>query len=118
MPSLDMLGAYDFTNEEIKKRIGSGPGNYALGYKKNQQSFVVLYIGRSDDNLRQRLLQHIENPIDNRITHYKYRAASSPQEAFYRECSNYHEFDLEHNINHPAKPHGASWKCPHNDCKE
>ena len=54
MLSLDMRGPFDFTSEKIDEYVPkTSPGNYALGYTKEDGSFIPQYVGRSDTNINQ-----------------------------------------------------------------
>ncbi len=112
MPSLNMNGPYVFTSEEIDKQITrTQAGNYALGHI--DKGFVVKYVGRSDTNVNDRLKKHLSEPY----THFKFSYATSPKDAFEKECKNYHDFGgdegkLDNEI-HPDIPSNSKhWKCP------
>jgi len=100
--------AFSFPKETI--------GNYALGEIDNAGDFIVGYVGRSDTNLRERLMTHHED----RYSHFKFSYAKSPQEAFEKECRNFHDFGgaevLDNDI-HPAVPAGTKLSCPVPGCE-
>lgn len=110
MASLDMHGPYNLTNEEIDKQVTRiSPGNYALGYSKDN-SFYVSYVGRSDADVNDRLKDWV-----GRYNQFKYSYASSPKNAFEKECHNYHDFGESEKLDnkvHPQRPTNTSWKCP------
>ena len=110
MPSLDMNGPYELTNEKIDQTITrTTPGNYALGYVR-ELTFYVLYVGRSDDDVNARLKQWVGH---SRYTHFMFSYARSSRDAFEKECKNYHDFDVPpDNKEHPKRPNGTDWKCP------
>jgi hypothetical protein len=123
MGSLNMNGPYDFNKDSIDINITKiSGGNYALGlvdmYTNN---FHVTYLGRSDSNVKDRLIQklneakNISSKYITKNTSFKYSYATSPKEAFEKECSNYHAFvrskKLTSNV-HPKKSEDADWKCP------
>lgn len=116
MASLNMNGPYHFTEEDILNEVTQiKPGNYALGYlKKNSDEkdvFIVQYVGRSDSDVAERILQHLGEPYK----HFKYSYATSPRAAFLQECQNYHDFGEKEKLKnkiHPDKPAGTNWKCP------
>ena len=111
MPSLNMDGPYVFTREEIDKRVTRIQcGNYALGkINKDNGNFIVCYVGRADYDLNDRLKQHVGEPY----THFKYSYATSPKDAFEKECNNYHDWKNLHNKIHPDRPSDSkNWKCP------
>jgi hypothetical protein len=111
-PSLGMNGSYEFSSEEIDARISkTSAGNYALGYI-DENNFIVRYVGRSDSDVNHRLKSHIgKHPM---CTHFKYFYASSPKDAYEKECQNWHDFNPHENKIHPDQPSNNSkkWKCP------
>ena len=109
MASLNMQGPYKFDAETIKTQSDEGKiGNYALGHLNNEGGFIPKYIGRSDSDLRQELL----NRLDKNHPKFMFSYAPSAKEAFKKECQNYHDFEnqLENKI-HPAGPEGTDLKC-------
>lgn len=119
MASLDMEGPYDFTEEKIDEIVTEkSAGNYALGRmkkdkktKKETKTFLVSYVGRSDDDVNNRLKEHLEEKYKK----FKYSYATSPKEAFKKECKNYHDFNPPDNKKHPDRPDNTDWKCPYCD---
>lgn len=117
MKTLDMDGPFSLTNEEIDRRIASGkPGNYAYGRKDEEGAFLVQYVGRSDTDLNDR----IKHGIKDGYKLFKFSYASTPKEAYEKECRNYHDFGGDrgklHNEIHPAKPERRLFlSCPHCD---
>jgi len=104
MASSEMYGPYELTNEKIDLVVTrKSPGKYALG----RSPFSVLYVGRADDDLNARLKQWV-----NKYTHFKFTYATSPKDAFEKECKNYHNFKPTDNKVHPDRPDGTDWKCP------
>jgi hypothetical protein len=82
------------------------PGVYEL----TDRMQVVRYAGRSDTNLRTRLLSH----VGEGYYHFYAEYASSPKAAFERECQLYHYYYKQlYNVSHPARPEGTLWKCPY-----
>lgn len=112
MATLNMDGPYTFDPYTINQKVTKkSAGNYALGYKKDDGTFIVCYVGRSDSDLNSRLhTQLIEHPHKM----FKFSYAKSSIEAFAKECQNYHDFggsnSLENEI-HPDKPY-AICNCP------
>jgi len=108
MPSLGLQGPFALNEESIDKTVDqTSPGNYALGDRNQSGTFLVDYVGRSDNNLNGRLKQHVgENLL------FKADYASSPKTAFEKECNNYHDFTPPRNKNHPARPANSGWSCP------
>ncbi|TEU05248.1 hypothetical protein E3I90_04610 [Candidatus Bathyarchaeota archaeon] len=112
MASLGMEGPYAFTSAKIDEVVTrKSPGNYALGYTKDDGTFIVQYVGRSDVDVKQELKAR----LDSKYKKFKYSYATSPKAAFEKECRNFHDFggsEKLHNKNHPDRPSGISWKCP------
>jgi hypothetical protein len=123
MGSLNMNGPYDFNNDSIDSNVTKASvGNYALGnVDKETDNFHVTYVGRSDSDVKDKLRQQLSETkntnykYQTKSTSFKYSYASSPKEAFEKECRNYHDFvgskKLINNV-HPEKPMEVSWKCP------
>ena len=113
MASLDMKGPYRLTREKVDEIITmTSPGNYALGYVRDD-TFFVYYIGRSDDDVNERVKQWVgEKP--NIYTHFKFSYATSTKAAFDKECKNYHDFGGSEKLDneyHPQRPYGKNWIC-------
>ena len=122
MASLDMLGPFTLTDDEVNARVPENViGNYAFGYiDKEDGAFVVCYVGRSDSDLKKEIKQQMRTYRAKGCTHFKYSIAKSVKEAFEKECRNYHDFGGDtklHNKNHPDKPDGTAYKCPVEGCE-
>ena len=123
MGSLNMNGPYDFNINSIDINVTKVcGGNYALGIAEELTgNFHVTFVGRSDSDLKDRLKKQLSEAknISSRYgiknISFKYSYASSPKEAYEKECYNYHNFvrskKLINNV-HPEKTKVASWKCP------
>ena len=113
MVSLGMTGPYDLTPNKINAVVAqASPGNYALGHKSDD-TFYVSYVGRSDSDVRGRLLSWAGKK--SKYESFKYAYASSPKAAFEKECRNYHDFGGSKKLDngsHPDRPDGTDWKCP------
>lgn len=119
MATLSMGRSYDLTYEEINNNIEDNRiGNYAFGYLNERGRFVVRYVGRSDTDLKTRIrhgVTDMEADPSCRYERFKFSYAVSPQEAYEKECRNYHDFVGGHsllNVNHPAKPENHNGNCP------
>lgn len=118
MSNLNMHGPYDFDRETINDEVPNVQfGNYALGYKDEDNVFRVCYVGRSDHNLPRRIADHLgEHPRKYKM--FKYSITSSAEKAFYEECRTYHEFgenEKLYNEEHPDRPDGEEFECPYCD---
>jgi hypothetical protein len=114
MPSTGLnTGPYGLTSANINGALRyTAPGAYALGYLNQQNTFVVQYVGRSDDDLNGRLQQHAGL---GKYSAFKADYTVSAQAAFERECRMFHDFGgdrLLDNKVHPARPAGRMFKCP------
>ena len=114
MVELKMQGPYELNDDTVQEQVESEqPGNYALGYLNEEDSFILCYVGRSDDDLRQKLLNWVGGIA--RYTHFEYSVAESSEQAFIKECHNYHDYggsDNLYNSNHPYRKDKTDWTCP------
>lgn len=110
MASLQMNSAYPLDGTTISQKImDKTPGNYALGRKNNEGEFLVSYVGRSDSDVKDRLQYWAANS-DHPL--FKFSYASSANEAYEKECRNYHDFTPPENDIHPDKPKNSRVRCP------
>jgi predicted GIY-YIG superfamily endonuclease len=102
-----MSGWWSLGDIAVRRHVREGwPGVYLLADSLD----VPRYIGRSDSDVRKRLLQHADAG-DYRffsVEHYR-----SVEDAFYRECNLYHYYrpQLDNEI-HPAIPRNCGNGCP------
>lgn len=119
MPSLNMGASFPLNEDEINARIAENRiGNYAYGYINDNGSFIVKYVGRSDTDLRTRIKHGIQEFNDNpklRYERFKFSYADSAEEAYRKECQNYHDFGGPEgslmNERHPDTPDGLNLTC-------
>lgn len=110
MAKLNMEGPFSLDSDTVTEKVTkTSAGNYALGRKNDEGTFLVGYVGRSDSDVKDRLLHWADN--SNRPL-FKFSYASSPKAAFEKECQNYHDFEPPGNDIHPDKPNGTNRKCP------
>jgi hypothetical protein len=85
---------------------GGWPGVYLLADTQG----VPRYVGRSDTDVRRRLLQHVDAGT---YRFFLVEHDRSPNEAFWRECNLYHHYRnrLDNEI-HPAVPRNCGSGCP------
>jgi hypothetical protein len=53
--------------------------------------------------------------VNGRYTHFKFSYARSAEEAFEKQCRNYHDFGGSYGLDnerHPVAGEGVSWRCP------
>ncbi len=110
MATLGMHGPHKLDTATVQAKVKrKSPGNYALGRKNEEGTFLVGYVGRSDSDVRGRLTSWVgkaRGPL------FKFSYASSAKAAFEKECRNYHDFKPPGNTSHPQRPEGTTWKCP------
>lgn len=110
MQSYGMDGPFRLDADTINRLVSDvAPGVYVLGKLDNRGGPVVLYAGRSDTDLCERLNTWIERGYGS-LFWFKY--AASPQEAFGLECDLYHTYHPPFSKVHPDKPDGTNLKCP------
>ncbi|MGE5587564.1 MAG: hypothetical protein ACM3ZO_05070 [Clostridia bacterium] len=71
----------------------------------------VRYVGRSDDDLNARLKQW----VGSKYRYFTFEYCSSARDAFYKECTLYHQHGGSKGLDndrHPDRPSGTDWKCP------
>lgn len=111
MEKLEMEGPFILSEFEIDNLVEVNKiGNYVLCLLEDK-TFVIKYVGRSDNDLNDRLKKHLEE----NYTLFMFSYASSIQDAYEKECQNYHDFggsDKLDNKIHPAKPEGINCICP------
>ena len=110
---------YTFSKEEIEKVIKQENtiGNYCLGTLKDKV-IVPKYVGRSDECVKTRLLQHaLDQEKLKKYSIFKYCYQDNVKNAYHMECKNYHDFEkqLDNKI-HPDQPKGKSYTCPSTGC--
>ena len=107
-----MSGPFTFDTNTVNEVIYDNKiGNYALGSKNEKGGLNVSYVGRSDTDVKTELLTRLQT---HKKSHFKCSYAKSIQEAYEKECKNYHDFnpdELENEI-HPAVPAGSNLVCP------
>jgi hypothetical protein len=112
MVTLGMNGPYVLEDREVSRQVNrTSPGNYGLGYIKEDGSFVVQFVGRSDYDVNNRL----QSWVSSGYKYFKYSYASHAKAAFDKECCTYHDFGANEkldNKSHPERAAGTRWKCP------
>ena len=84
------------------------PGAYALGKMGMDGVFYISYVGRSDDDVANRLAQQVPQPYPQFFFGYY----SSAKLAYEKECWLYHTFRPGDNKVHPARPKNSWLICP------
>ena len=108
MTRTGLQGPYRLSFDGIDAAVTQkSAGVYALGYHDTQGRFCIRHVGRSDSDLRGRLLDTIGSD-----TLFKYGYSASAQTAFEKECQLFHDFSPPANRLHPDRPKGTTWRCP------
>ena len=103
------------TETNVKKQVPkNATGVYFLASKENNR-FIIRYIGRSDLRLRERLLQHTRN---KKYEYFSFQVTKTILEAYRIECREYHNaVDFLDNKIHPRKPKNLDYRCPYCNLK-
>ncbi|MGL4396780.1 MAG: hypothetical protein ACRCS9_09595 [Hyphomicrobium sp.] len=108
MLTTSLNGPYKLTFDDITASVRrTSPGTFALGYVDTQGNFRIRSVGRSDENIREKLCTMIGSDQC-----FKYTYANSPTAAFTRECELFHQFKPYGNMLHPERPRGSNLECP------
>jgi hypothetical protein len=107
-------GPYSLTRDGVEAAVAAGAhaGAYALGYMGQDGVFYIGYVGRSDDNIRERLKEQASLPHSQFFFGY----FANAREAYAHECWMYHTFNPPANKVHPAKPKNSLASCAQCGC--
>ena len=105
--TIALQGKYPLTTGEVDRRVTrTSPGVYVLSHDGEH----ARYVGRSDKNVRSRLKDWVGT-----YAYFWFAYASSPKDAFEKECTLFHKFGgstaLDNKI-HPDRPANCNWQCP------
>ena len=116
MPGIS--AAYPLTSPEVSARVSANAIGVYMLTRAESGIFYVHYVGRSDDDLRRRLLQWVGGEYRG----FQFEYHETVQAAFEKECSLYHEFAGPQgrlgNSSHPQRPFGDPWPCPVPGCTQ
>ena len=87
----------------------TAPGVYTLDIQDGP--YKICYVGRSDDDLNGCL----KDWVNSKYSYFQFDYATSPMNAFQKECEIYHDHNPRDNTYHPDRPAGTNWKCPNCD---
>jgi hypothetical protein len=108
MASPTLYGPFPLNAAAVDDHVRyASPGVFALG-NATGAAFRIAYIGRSENNLGERIKQHVAEPEPE----FKFTYAADAKTAFEYECELFHEHRPPGNPNHPARPFNSGWKCP------
>jgi excinuclease UvrABC nuclease subunit len=112
-----MKGPYRLTELNVKQYVPRMAGAYCLTYSGSDNRNIACYIGRSDNDLKSRLKNHLSpNEVDLCIKRkgadkFYFQETTSAREAYELECEWYHKYNPNCNNIHPDKTY-TSWACP------
>lgn len=88
----------------------------AMGvYLFSRDGNYIAYVGRSDSDINARIKSSSKEGDGYRYFWFEY--ATSPMDAYKKECLYYHKYNPPDNSIHPAVPPGANWRCPVEGCE-
>ena len=112
MPQIFSLNIFSILTNVPRK-----PGAYQLLFKSNSD-FYISYVGRSDDDLAERLKDHLPSVETNlcirskNTSHFAFKTCSTAYEAYKEECKQFHKIEGRTcNTQHPQKS-SSWWSCP------
>lgn len=98
----------------VRNTVPEGvPGVYILGKFDMRAGFTPVYVGRSDSDVRIRLLSHCATAAGR---YFLARTCACAKEAFHRECFYWHALRGSEgllNSYHPDSPSGLCLTCPY-----
>lgn len=94
----------------IKIHVPKGKAGAYILYVRGKCGLRPVYTGRSDTDLRRRLLTHARSC---RGTFFEFDLLTTVEQAYLLECAVYHGLNgATQNLIHPAKPMGSKSDCP------
>lgn len=103
-----LKGSFPLTAESIDKEVKFiSAGVFALGVLSSDGKFQMLFVGRSDTDVRRTLKTFV-----GKANRFKFELYDDPEVAFKKECELYHFMKPKANKTHPARPAGMAWTCP------
>ena len=109
MANSGLLGPFNLTAAAIDVAVReASAGVFALG-STAANTFNVAYVGRCDSDVRAGLKRWI-----GEYREFKFECFASPQAAFEKECSLFHDFGgpTLDSKSHPSRLGERGWKCP------
>jgi hypothetical protein len=98
-------GPYTLDSKTVDSTVTrTSPGVYVLA---GAASNVAKRVGRSDTDVRTRLKSYV-----GKYHRFWFAYASSPKDAFEKECHLWHDLKPTDNVIHPDRPIGSGWRCP------
>jgi hypothetical protein len=103
-----LRGSFPLTIESIDKELKFiAPGAFGLGVLGHDGRFMMLYVGRSDSDVRKALKSFV-----GKANRFKFEYYDDPEQAFLKECELFHFMKPKANRTHPQRAEGMPWRCP------
>ena len=99
-------GPFALTDSVIDEVVREqSPGAFVL--ESTEHGLRSVFVGRSDFDVNNQLHVYV-----GAYSRFKFVYCSSPQAAFEKECTLFHDFDPTDGIGHPLRSPGSAWTCP------
>lgn len=98
-----MIGRNNLTTLDVLRRVMRD----TLGVFVVSNSEEFEFIGRSDTELRNHLLEYI-----GKYQFFWFEYTKTIKDGYLKQCTLYHEHEPKDNPDHPVPPPGARWPCP------
>jgi hypothetical protein len=109
MRTTELRGPYTLDNETINAVVTRiSPGYYWLSHAPEGERFEIDRNGRSDSNVNRRLHEHVGD-----YDQFTFSYATSPKEAYEKECEHFHKYRPPDCDYHPDSPDGEDLPCPY-----
>ncbi len=103
-----LRGSFPLTAESIDREVKYiSPGTFGLGVLGHDGRFMMLFVGRSDTDVRKALKSFI-----GKANRFKFEYYEEPEKAFLKECELFHFMKPKANKVHPQRSEGMPWRCP------
>jgi hypothetical protein len=103
-----LTGPHALTKKTIDEVVTeTSAGVYALGFNDTTNTFFIDYVGRSDNDVNNRL-----HEWEGKYEQFKFDYFPSAKAAFEKECKLFHDFEPPGNTTHPDRPEDTNWICP------
>ncbi len=102
-----LRGPFRLNDDVIDREVAPyRPGVFVLG-GSGTSTLPDARVGRSDINVNNQLHVYVDS-----YSYFSFEYCASARDAFEAECRLFHEVKPHDNVVHPARPSGATWKCP------
>lgn len=102
-----LRGSFPLTVESIDKEVKFiAPGTFGLGVLNSDGRFMMLFVGRSDSDVRKTLKTYV-----GKANRFKFECYDDPAQAFQKECELFHFVKPKANKIHPQRMAGSDWRC-------